>query len=423
MTQEPLDELAAAREEFDEVVREIQRTPEFRDFSVPSGFDVIAPAGAIDPLVYLSTTETTGVALIVFDGTATPVDLPVTSADLRSKVHQYFHAYQAARAEPGTSRWEQALDDVTRWLWDSTMGPVLDAVGGASRTTIVTGGQFGLLPLHAAWTPDDSTPTGRLHAVDRTAISYAAKAQAHRECMRRAAAITGTRLLGVVNPNPHEHDALPDTEWEAAAALARFPGGTVLRHDDANLEQVVHLLSDAQILHFGCHGVAELATPLRSHLQLSGQDVLALARVLDLKLSARLAVLSACETALIGLDLPDEVISLPTGLVQAGVAGVLATLWSVRQRSSAIHMVEFYRRWTDGTPPAAALAETQRWLRDVTVEGFSGSWESALDDEAEWLPAEFGDLVLGDLVGRHAAADDRPWSAISDWAAFTMTGA
>ncbi|MBP2326587.1 CHAT domain-containing protein [Kibdelosporangium banguiense] len=263
MTQDPLDGLAAAREEFDQVVREIQAIAEFRDVHAAPAFDTVAAAAGSGPLVYLTATESSGTALVVRGGDVVPVVLGLTAGDLRTQVHQYFHAYQALRhepAEPNHERWQVALDGVTQWLWDAAMGPVLDAVGGAAQTTLVACGQFGLLPLHAAWTPDASLPTGRRYVVDATAVSYAAKAQAHQECERRAATIMGRRLLAVVDPNPDGPDALPDTEWEAAAAAARFPEADILRHADADLEAVERLVGNAQILQFGCHGVAMLGT-------------------------------------------------------------------------------------------------------------------------------------------------------------------
>lgn len=56
----------------------------------------------------------------------------------------------------------------------------------------------------------------------------------------------------------------------------------------------------------------------------------------------RLALLSACETGLPGTQLPDEVVSLPTRLLQAGVAGVAASLWSVADLSTTLLLVRFY---------------------------------------------------------------------------------
>jgi CHAT domain-containing protein len=60
---------------------------------------------------------------------------------------------------------------------------------------------------------------------------------------------------------------------------------------------------------------------------MANDEILTLRDLFDLKLPGiRLAILSVCETGLPGTQLPDEVVSLPTGLLQAGVAGVVASL-------------------------------------------------------------------------------------------------
>jgi CHAT domain-containing protein len=89
---------------------------------------------------------------------------------------------------------------------------------------------------------------------------------------------------------------------------------------------------------------------------------------MDLRLEgARLAVLSACETGLPGAKLPEEAVSLPSGLIQAGVAGVVGSLWAVSDVSTALLMARFYDLWRkEGLEPPEALRQAQIWLRDST---------------------------------------------------------
>ena len=86
-------------------------------------------------------------------------------------------------------------------------------------------------------------------------------------------------------------------------------------------------------------------------------------RSLHLKLG--LAVLSGCETGLPGTALPDEVIGLPTALAEAGAAGVVASLWSVADESTAQLMGQFYKLWQqDKLTLAEALRRAQINLRE-----------------------------------------------------------
>jgi CHAT domain-containing protein len=68
--------------------------------------------------------------------------------------------------------------------------------------------------------------------------------------------------------------------------------------------------------------------------------------------TSRLVVLSACQTAITDYQrLPDEAIGLPGGLLQAGVPGVVGTLWAVNDLSMTLVMAKFYelQRRGDGT--------------------------------------------------------------------------
>jgi CHAT domain-containing protein len=83
----------------------------------------------------------------------------------------------------------------------------------------------------------------------------------------------------------------------------------------------------------------------------------------------RIAILSACETGLPGMELPDEVINLPTGLLQAGVGGIVSSLWSVADLSTMIMLTRFYDLWrNDKLEPATALRQAQLWVRDTTSQ-------------------------------------------------------
>jgi CHAT domain-containing protein len=78
-------------------------------------------------------------------------------------------------------------------------------------------------------------------------------------------------------------------------------------------------------------------------------------------------VLSASETAMPGLKLPDEVIGLPASLLESGFGGVIGSLWNVPDVSTALLMERFYEAWrSEGHDPPKALQHAQQWLRDST---------------------------------------------------------
>ena len=131
-------------------------------------------------------------------------------------------------------------------------------------------------------------------------------------------------------------------------------------------------LARYRIVHFATHGVLDDKRPELSGLLLSmvnehgrQQDgFLGLNSIYNLKLSAELVVLSACQTGL-GKEVKGEgLIGLTRGFMYAGAARVVASLWKVDDEATAELMKRFYRRMLqDNMPAAAALraAQVEMW--------------------------------------------------------------
>jgi len=289
------------------------------------------------------------------------------------------------------------------------MEPLLTEVAG-ERLTLAPGGLLGLLPLHAAWGGDPATPTGRRYALDEALITYTPSARAllvagqHARRTRRP-----DRILAVSDPS------LPNSELEVRAALGWFDHGHQLRKDHATVEAVRAALPAYEVLHFACHGSAQVDDPLASRLQVATNGDLTLRDLLQDRLpQARLAVLSACETAVVGGAAPDEVIGLPAGLLQAGAAGVVGSLWPVDDAVTSTLMARFYQLWRgDGIAPEEALRQAQRWVRDTSLrtkqEAFPGiDWTHQGSNSS-------GDPKQALLAGARAHP--------TEWAAFLYVGA
>jgi CHAT domain-containing protein len=419
-----LDAIRAAREELDSVIEEIRAVPGYEDFLAVPTFDDVAAVARDCPLVYVAAAEPGGLALVVQGADVTHVPLDgLTAGTLRDQVTAHLDQYAQYRAsrETGYPLWNTSLDEVTAWLWDEAMGPILDHVGQTPDIVIVAGGLLGLLPLHAAWTPDARQVTGRRYVLDTVSVSYVPNARALQAARRLAAEVPPTRLLAVADPWPVAAAPLPMAKYEVMTAAAAFPAAqTTLRGGEATFLSFEWEAAKADVLHLACHGFAELARPLDSGLVLAGGQV-TLRRLMELQLQVRLAVLSACETALPGTELPDEVVALPTGLLQAGVAGIVASQWSVPDRATAMLMAEFYRRWRwDRMAPAAALRAAQCWLRDTTNAEKHAHFQAAASGHADWLPADAGRAFLDWL---YFESDGHSHSDIHHWGAFAHVGA
>ena len=355
------DAIACARKALDETIREIQQVEGFRHFRAETSVDDLAQHA---PLLYLASADETGYALLVDrDGTLGFHRLPLLSARaVSSRLVAYFTAYFDRRQQP--QAWLSELDDMTAWLWRAAIAPLLDDLG--DHPVVIPSGHLATLPLHAAWT---TSPAGARHyLIDDVRLTYAPNALALAASRRRLANWTARDVSGsaLVVADPTEADRpLPNAAREANAVAASFGNALILSGAQATRARVLDELGRHDVLHFACHGRANLLNPLDSGLALAGGERLTLDDVLQRRLDVRLAVLSACETALPGARLPDEGIGLPAGLVQAGAIGVIGSLWSVPDMATAELMTRFYAAWRgDGMEPAEALRQAQRSVRD-----------------------------------------------------------
>jgi CHAT domain-containing protein/tetratricopeptide (TPR) repeat protein len=191
-----------------------------------------------------------------------------------------------------------------------------------------------------------------------------------------------------------EFRRLTHSEKEAADIAALVPPGQVFKAIgfEASKEAVVsNRLKGYRNVHFATHGLLD-SRPRLTSLVLSlyngkgeHQDgFLRLADIYSLRLDADLVVLSACQTAL-GKEIRGEgLVGLTRGFMNAGAARVLASLWSVEDRSTAELMAGFYRGMLrDGLSPATALRQAQLamaknpvWQSPYYWAGFSlqGEW-------------------------------------------------
>jgi CHAT domain-containing protein len=151
-------------------------------------------------------------------------------------------------------------------------------------------------------------------------------------------------------------------------------------------------LSQYQIVHFATHGLINNTHPELSGVVLSLVDekgrpqngFLRLYDLYNLKLSADLVVLSACQTAL-GKEIRGEgLVGLTRGFMYAGAPRVVASLWQIDDRATAEFMKRFYEGMLgQKLRPAAALRAAQasmskdpRWQQPHYWAAFTlqGEW-------------------------------------------------
>lgn len=333
-------------------------------------YGAVAAAAAEGPLVYLAATEEYGYALIIEDPHTEPVSLVLgsfTTDRLREQADR-FHA-----APPPGMLQRDVVHGLLRWLWENGIAELAARLPADAMVTLVPVGLFGLLPVHAAGGPaaPGAAPADWTFLLDRVKVRYAPNARILSEARRRAADCERAplTLLAMDAPtgSPAEDLRYTRHELEFITTCWRDTGGAGALLHDATGSAVLRALPDYSVWHWACHAEARPDDIMLSALHLVGGP-LYLSDLLRVPPSPRrLAVLSACDSHRTGRLLPDEAVSLPTALMQAGVAGVVAAQWPANDQGTAFFVAKFYELWRrQQLPPADALCAAQRWLRRAT---------------------------------------------------------
>ncbi|MCX8043530.1 MAG: CHAT domain-containing protein, partial [Desulfobacterota bacterium] len=128
---------------------------------------------------------------------------------------------------------------------------------------------------------------------------------------------------------------------------------------------------EPDVVHFACHAEFNDRQPLQSGLLLAGDrdndGILQLHEIFGLNLrQASLVTLSACETALCKVQGGEDWAGMSRGFIFAGTPAILATLWSVEDKSTSILIKSFYENWLHkGMSKPAALRQAQRELKAI----------------------------------------------------------
>ncbi len=192
-----------------------------------------------------------------------------------------------------------------------------------------------------------------------------------------------------------EIQRLPGTEQEAKEILKLVsPSENIQAFGfDANYNWATNnQLSQYKMLHFATHGFLDSTEPELSGIVLSLIDkqgksqrgFLRLTDIFNLNFPAELVVLSACETGL-GKDVKGEgLVGLTRGLMYAGAARVVVSLWNVDDEATSLLMSQFYSQMLQqGKTPAAALRaaqlkmwEQEKWRNPYSWSAFTllGEW-------------------------------------------------
>jgi tetratricopeptide (TPR) repeat protein len=243
---------------------------------------------------------------------------------------------------------EEAIDVLANDLWEPLYSR-LDL--GRAPLTIFPGGLFALLPLEAGRLKQQErrTEPGDLVRMLPSAALWRRSARGRSAQLDSALIAVDAGLPGALDDLRIVHDVLDWNRFDSYVAAER--GDDVVIRD---------LMTDRSLIHFACHGAADLINPDLSSLRLGDDRSLSVRDLWELDLQrTRLVVLGTCQSARTGGSLVDELVTFPTAFLRAGAGSVVATLWDVGDTAAAELLDVFYSELRRGQSAADALRECQ----------------------------------------------------------------
>ncbi|KUN35827.1 hypothetical protein AQJ30_24500 [Streptomyces longwoodensis] len=337
-----------SRDAWTNLLDDIRAVPGHENFLGPLAAAELTALNLPGPIVLINVSRFGSHALIVGPEPGVRA-LPLDGLHYKD-VHSHAYDLLSAAAAGVTS-------EILAWLWDTVVGPVLEATGPATRVWWVPTGLLSAFPLHAATDPQGQS------ALDLVESSYAPTIRLLTRTLTRGAAPgSGGDLIVAVRRTANGAE-LAGAEAEGRALLDRLPQAVALLNDAATRERVLSALPQATRAYFACHNLRDDARPHLSGLGLfDGLLTIDDLSRLDLP-NAEFAQLSACATVMPTPDAPDELTHLAAAFQLAGFRSVVATLWPVRDQIAAEFSQLFHEAGGHNTP-SAALATATRALRD-----------------------------------------------------------
>jgi CHAT domain-containing protein len=271
--------------------------------------------------------------------------LPVNTDELRRKVRD-FHSALAGRHPDYLA--------LGRELYRLLIAPAAFELQNISTLYIIPDGFLWTLPFQAL------TTTRGNYLIQAQSLYYAPSLGVLKElALRKRQQSSKESVVAFGNPViakderfKNDLHALPDTEAEVAAVASalRTQVKKVLVGPRAEERTFKDLAPQYATIHLAAHGLLDNRDPLNSYLLLTATDGgmdndgrLHAREIIDMRLDADLAVLSACETGNGRISPGEGVIGMSWAFLFAGTRSVVVSQWRVNSVSASLLMKSFYQ--------------------------------------------------------------------------------
>ena len=156
---------------------------------------------------------------------------------------------------------------------------------------------------------------------------------------------------------------------------------------DATKQAVLKSMHSVSLIHFAAHGYAERGEIALSPVSSCGTPheedfLLTMAEISQVRLTAKLVVLSCCHSAR-GQIRAEGIVGIARAFLASGARAVLAALWAVDDKATMWFMNRFYEHLVRGESASESLHQAMKSMR-----------ETRFSDVMQWAPF----MLLGDDV-------------------------
>ncbi|MEM7586084.1 MAG: CHAT domain-containing protein [Acidobacteriota bacterium] len=383
--------LTNARLQQDQIRAEIRtRSPRLDALATPQHLDLRTLRGALDAgtlLLAFSVGAERSLVFAIEPGRREPqvAILATTHEQLMTQVERFRRALDRGRLDPRPQKAQQ----LARQLSELLLAPVAQEIERAQRLLIVADGPLHSLPFAALADPTALAERRFLVEAKPTHVAASATVFAHLKQNRRTR--PRMRLTAFGDPSfrtdsPREPllemqvraatraglslDRLPATRTEVENLREQFPDKSrIYLGSEATESRFKALAGETTHLHIATHGLLDDRFPLDSALVFSlpqtwqeGQDngLLQAWEIFEqVRIDSDLVTLSACDTGRGKVLGGEGLMGLTRAFQFAGARSVLASLWTVSDRSTTELMKRFYRHLDQGQSKAEALRSAQ----------------------------------------------------------------
>ena len=170
--------------------------------------------------------------------------------------------------------------------------------------------------------------------------------------------------------------------------IGRLLGAQPLLGEHATKQAVLERIHSVALIHFAAHGNAErgeiaLAPPRSTNGVPQEEDyLLTMAEISQVRLRAKLVVLSCCHSAR-GQIRSEGVVGIARAFLGSGARSVLVALWALQDKATEQLMSRFYEHLVCGESASESLHQAMKWMR-----------ENGYSDVGQWAPF----MLIGDNV-------------------------